>query len=539
MEEKEYLIRSKAVFRGTGHRPEPCTIHVQGTKIREILPWEYGDKDPKLKLYDYGEQMIMPSFVDGHTHIFSGAVNFSDYVCDDLGKGTSERECAERIGQFAKEHPQYKRIRGAGWFIGNWEHAVLPTKESLDAVVSDRPVYLYCSDCHSMWMNSKALEEAGIDASVQPQGGQIVQMPDGTASGLLLEPAAMKPAVDQYMDFTEEELFHIHRQFQQYLAENGIAAVSEMFADDYTEETYKKYELIRKMDQSGELCSNIYVYTKLFGYTLFEKFFVMREHFDTGHFRIMGLKGFIDGVTETHTGMLLEPYEDMPDSCGQGVPLWPKEKMEKEIIAANGKGIQVRLHAIGDGAVRLALDLYEKSEQVNGKKEFCNTIEHIENIAESDIDRFRGHNIIASMQPYHLTLTNNKKINQIGAKRCELEWPVGTLLKHGAKLALSTDYPVVDLNPFVTLYAAVTRRDDAGRPTGHNPWEKISMEDALKAYTAGSAKVYQMEKQMGTIEEGKFANIIVLSHNLFAIDPEEIRDTRVIANFFEGKKIIG
>ena len=213
--------------------------------------------------------------------------------------------------------------------------------------------------------------------------------------------------------------------------------------------------------------------------------------------------------------------------------------MEKEIIAANGKGIQVRLHAIGDGAVRLALDLYEKSEQVNGKKEFCNTIEHIENIAESDIDRFRGHNIIASMQPYHLTLTNNKKINQIGAKRCELEWPVGTLLKHGAKLALSTDYPVVDLNPFVTLYAAVTRRDDAGRPTGHNPWEKISMEDALKAYTAGSAKVYQMEKQMGTIEEGKFANIIVLSHNLFAIDPEEIRDTRVIANFFEGKKIIG
>ena len=162
MEEKEYLIRSKAVFRGTGHRPEPCTIHVQGTKIREILPWEYGDKDPKLKLYDYGEQMIMPSFIDGHTHIFSGAVNFSDYVCDDLGKGTSERECAERIGQFAKEHPQYKRIRGAGWFIGNWEHAVLPTKESLDAVVSDRPVYLYCSDCHSMWMNSKALEEAGL-----------------------------------------------------------------------------------------------------------------------------------------------------------------------------------------------------------------------------------------------------------------------------------------------------------------------------------------------------------------------------------------
>ena len=237
---------------------------------------------------------------------------------------------------------------------------------------------------------------------------------------------------------------------------------------------------------------------------------------------------------------LLEYVLDDPErNTKENLCKYVKEKMEKEIIAANGKGIQVRLHAIGDGAVRLALDLYEKSEQVNGKKEFCNTIEHIENIAESDIDRFRGHNIIASMQPYHLTLTNNKKINQIGAKRCELEWPVGTLLKHGAKLALSTDYPVVDLNPFVTLYAAVTRRDDAGRPTGHNPWEKISMEDALKAYTAGSAKVYQMEKQMGTIEEGKFANIIVLSHNLFAIDPEEIRDTRVIANFFEGKKIIG
>lgn len=535
--QSEFLIRSKAVFTGTAHTPESCTILVEGKRIKRLLPWEYGKQYGKLPLYDYGEQLIMPSFIDAHTHLFSGAVNYSDYVCDELGTCKSETECAKMIAAFAKEHPEYKRIRGAGWFIGNWESgAALPTKKSLDAVISDRPVYLYCSDCHSMWMNSKALEEAGIDKKKEPKGGQVVCLPDGSLSGLLLEPEAMKPAVDRYMEFTKEEQKKVHRQFQQYLAANGIAAVSEMFADDYTTETYGQYDVVKELDWSGELCSHIFAYTKLFGYTEFEQFFQMKEHFSSDHFHINGVKGFIDGVTETHTGMLLEPYEDRPDTCGDGVPLWPADKMEEEILAANQNGIQVRLHAIGDGAVRLALELYEKSEKVNGTPDFYNTIEHIENISPEDIDRFKGHKIIASMQPYHVTLSNNKKVDQIGEVRAKLEWPVKTLLDHGAKIACGTDYPVVDLNPFDTIYAAVTRKNDSGKIICHNPWEALSMEEVLKAYTKGAAEAYHAADWMGTIEEGKLANLIVLSNNLFTIKEEEIRNTHVFVNFFEGER---
>ncbi len=540
MDEREFLVRSQAVFTGLHHRPESAAIYVQGKQIKKILPWKIEKEYQHLPLYDYESQMIMPSFIDAHTHIFSGAVNYSDYVCDNLTECVSEEECARKIAGFASEHPDYKRIRGFGWFIGSWESgAALPTKASLDRWIPDRPVYLYCSDCHSIWLNSKALEEAGIDKAKEPENGQIVCLSDGSLSGLLLEPAAMKPAVDKYMEFTEEEQRKIHRQFQQYLAQNGIAAVSEMFADDYTQETYRQYDVVKELDEAGELNAYIFAYPKLFGYTDFTPYFQMKEHFDSGHFRINGVKGFIDGVTETHTGMLLEPYTDRPDTCGDGVPLWPVSQMEEEILAANRNGIQVRLHAIGDGAVRLALDLYEKSEAVNGKQDFCNTIEHIENIAPEDMERFRGHNVIASMQPYHLTLSNRKKIDQIGAERCKYEWPIKTLLKHGAKIACGTDYPVVDLNPFQTVYAAVTRKDADGKSMGHNSGEELSMEEVLQAYTRGAANVYRMQDQMGTLEAGKLANFIILSNNIFEVSEKEILDTKVCVNYFEGKRIAG
>lgn len=540
MDEREFLVRSQAVFTGLHHRPEPAAIYVQGKQIKKILPWKIEKEYQHLPLYDYESQMIMPSFIDAHTHIFSGAVNYSDYVCDNLTECVSEEECARKIAGFASEHPDYKRIRGFGWFIGSWESgAALPTKASLDRWIPDRPVYLYCSDCHSIWLNSKALEEAGIDKAKEPENGQIVCLPDGSLSGLLLEPAAMKPAVDKYMEFTKEEQKKIHRQFQQYLAQNGIAAVSEMFADDYTQETYRQYDVVKELDEAGELNAYIFAYPKLFGYTDFTPYFQMKEHFDSGHFQINGVKGFIDGVTETHTGMLLEPYTDRPDTCGDGVPLWPVSQMEEEILAANRNGIQVRLHAIGDGAVRLALDLYEKSEAVNGKQDFCNTIEHIENIAPEDMERFRGHNVIASMQPYHLTLSNRKKIDQIGAERCKYEWPIKTLLKRGAKIACGTDYPVVDLNPFQTVYAAVTRKDADGKSMGHNSGEELSMEEVLQAYTQGAAKVYQVQDQMGTLEAGKLANFIILSNNIFEVSEKKILDTKVCVNYFEGKRIAG
>lgn len=535
----KYIVRSKNIFDGVEDRPKPAAILINGDKIEKILPWEYqtDEKYSGYPLKDYGEQLIMPSFVDAHTHVFSGAVVASDYVCSDLGTCKSEAECVEMIKKFADEHPNLTRIRGTGWFVGNWDNAPLPDKRSLDAVLPDIPVYLQCADCHSFWMNTAALEEAGISPDPDFPNGIIGTFPNGELNGILMEPAACEPATEKFMDFSKEEMIAIHKNFQRLLSSYGIGAVSEMFADDYVDATYESYDLLKKIDEQDGLSAHVYAYTKLFGYTDFTPFYRMREHFNSPHFHIAGLKGFIDGVTETYTGLLLEPYTDKPDSCGEGLPLWPKEKMQQEIIAANKEGIQVRLHCIADGSVRMALDMYEESVKINGETGLRNTIEHIENIHPSDIERFAKLRVIPSMQPYHVTLSNNDKIFRIGEERCEYEWPIRTILRAGGEIAIGTDFPVVTINPFMTIYAAVTRKDDVGEVVCHNPWEALDMSDVLKAYTIGAAKVYHAEKEMGTLEAGKLANLIVLSQNLFEIPAEKIEDTSVTTNIFEGKEI--
>lgn len=544
----QFIIKSKNVFDGLHECPTPMAIAVNGKKIEKILPWDYESAKNKnmdwykkycdWKVYDYGSQYIQYSFLDAHTHLFSGAVNASQYVCSDLGECKSQEECVEKIRKFADAHPEQKRIRGTGWFIGNWKEDILPDKRSLDKAIPDRPVYLKCADAHSYWLNSKALEEAQICLVPDMSDGIIGTYENGELNGLLIEPAAYEPAERKFMDFTEEEMCKILEDFQCILAENGIGAVSEMFADDYTAKTCQQYKIIKSMDQSGKLKSYVFAFTKLFGYTEFSSYFKMKKKFNSPHFHISGVKGFIDGVTETYTGLLLEPYTDRPETCGEHLPLWPKEKMQEEIIAANKAGIPVRLHCIADGSVRMALDLYEKAVQETGTTEIHNTIEHIENIHPDDLKRFAPLGIIPSMQPYHLVLANNDTIKRLGAERVKLEWPLHSILKACGELAIGTDYPVVSLNPFATIYAAVARKDDrTQKETGFNPWEKISLKDTLLGYTKTAAKVYGMEQELGTIEEGKYANFIVLSQNLFEIEESCILDTKVIVNYFEGEKI--
>lgn len=536
---RQYIIKSKHVFTGLTDKPQPAMVVIKGKKIEAVVKEnENAIQYKDLPVKDYGDQLIIPSFLDAHTHMFSGAIDASDYVCDTLGECSSQRECVERIKAYADEHPNQRRIRGAGWFVGAWNDAPLPDKRSLDAMLPDRPVYMLCADSHSMWLNTKAMEEVGFAPDFDVENGEVCRFADGSLTGLFIEPAAYAPAMEKYMEFSETEMQEIHRNFQKTLAENGISAVSEMFADDYSQDAKDRYEQLIKLDEKEGLCAQTFIYTKLFDYTDFTPYFKMKEEVYSEHVHIAGVKGFIDGVTETYTGLLLEPYTDKPETCGEGLPLHPKELMQQEIIAANRAGIQVRLHCIGDGAVRMALDMYEEAEKQTGVKDLCNTIEHIENIHPDDIDRFAKIHVIPSMQPYHVTLSNNGKVWRLGEERCNLEFPIRTIFDHGGKIAIGTDYPVVTINPFKTIYAAVTRCDDDGVPTGRNSdTEKLPLAEVLKAYTAGAARVYRVSDQMGTIEPGKMANVLVLTENLFEIPVEQIQNTKVCINYFEGREV--
>ncbi|HHY91030.1 MAG TPA: amidohydrolase family protein, partial [Clostridiales bacterium] len=239
--------------------------------------------------------------------------------------------------------------------------------------------------------------------------------------------------------------------------------------------------------------------------------------------------------TSTYTGLLLEPYADRPDTTGIGVPIYPAEKIKAAVLAANKAGLSVRLHCIADGSVRMALDIFECSKKMGYvNPSIRNTIEHIENIHPADIPRFAELNVIPSIQPYHLTLDCNEKISRLGRERCRWEWPLRSLVDSGAKVAIGTDFPVVDINPFKTIYAALTRCDDEGNPTGINPEERLTLSQILCAYTSGSANAYGRE-DLGTLEAGKLADIVVIDRNLFEIEPMEILKAQVKLTIMDGK----
>ncbi len=485
---------------------------------------------------DYGNKLIMPAFIDAHDHYFVGAIASSEHMCDGLVTTTSEEECVAVMKHFAEEHPNEKRVLGMGWFPASWGDAPLPTKKSLDAAIPDRPVYLISADCHTFWMNTLALEEAGITADMKPKSGSVGKFENGELNGLLFEPDAFAPAMEQVMDFDTETMKQIHKDFLKYVNQCGVTSISEMSADDYNDTTYRNYSIVKEMADAGELTCRLHAFTQLDGYTDFRKALDYQKEFNSESFGVFGVKGFIDGVTSTFTGLLLEPYSDRPETKGIGVPNASQEDNASYIIAANKAGLPVRLHCIADGSVRMALDMYEASRDINGDMNFYNTIEHIEHIHPDDIPRFKELSVIPSMQPYHLTLDFNEKIGRIGKERCRWEWPHRSLLDAGASLAFGTDYPVVDFNPFPSLYAAVTRLDDNGKPTGINPEECISLTESLIAYTAGAAKAYNRD-DIGILAEGKLADIIVVDRNLFDIPPEEIQKASVDLTIMDGKVV--
>lgn len=539
MEFADLVLKSTAVYDCVGKEPVPGCVAVKGKHILAVAP-EVDKLDcvgPDTRIMDYGDQLILPGLVDAHVHYFMGGMFGSKYVCNDIVKSKSEAECVAIIKKFADDHPDLERIIGLGWFPSYWDDAPLPNKRSIDAAIPDRPVYLISADIHTFWCNTKALEEAGIHADMPVRSGKIGTFEDGELDGLLYEPEAYQPAMNKVMELPVDKMKEVHKDFLRHIAACGITTISEMTANDYNSTTIRNFRIIKEMEQAGELTARLHLYTKLAGYTDFSQALAYKEEFHSDKLRMQGIKGFIDGVASTFTALTLEPYSDRPDTCGIGVPLTPKESMQASVTAANAAGFQVRIHCIADGAVRMALDMYEESQRVNGRSDYKNAVEHIESINPQDIPRFKQLNVIPSMQPMHLLLDADEQVSRMGPDRVKYEWAFQSLLNAGGKLAFGTDYPVVDFDPFPTIYAAVTRNNLDGRPASQNPWECLTMEQTLKAYTIDAANTYDREHDLGTLEPGKLADIIVVDKNLFTIAPEEILKASVVMTMLDGEVI--
>ena len=532
----DMILKSNAIFTGCDEGVISGAVLIEGNKIAGVVSAAEAEqyKTEDTVVYEYEDKLIMPGFVDGHDHLWWGAVANSDHMVD-VTASTSEEECVAMIKEYADSHPDEKRVLGFGWFPANWNDAPLPTKISLDEVVPDRPAYMLAADAHTCWLNSKALEESGYTPDMKVGGGSIGVFENGEMNGLIFEPDAMVNAYKYIYDFPEDQIRVITEEFMRDLAAKGVTSLSEMSADDYQENIYKRYKVFKDMSDKGQFTSRVHVYTKLLGYTDYTVAREWAEEFNSPTFKIVGLKGFLDGVASTYTALMLEPYADNPECLGEGVPLATKEDLEASVLAANAAGFPVRIHCIGDGAVRMGLDAYEKSLEVNGQHGLVNTIEHIEFVNPDDIPRFAKLGVVASMQGEHLKLDANEQLTRLGEGRTRWGWAFKSFLDSGATLAFGTDFPVVPFNQFVGIHAAVSRKNYDGSVAGVVNGENITVAQALYANTMGSAKVYGRDHELGSLEAGKLADVIVVDRNLFAVPADDINDSEVILTIMDGK----
>lgn len=521
------VLISNQVFTGTSKKPVPAAILIEGNKIKKIES-NYESLKPLLKenvsVYNFGDQLLMPGFHDFHLHLFPGALQLESV---DLSHTKSAEEVVEVLKAEWNQHQHKKWIIGFGWDNGGWENPKLPTKELLDLHFPDHPIILNHLECHYCWVNNKALELAGITKDTSnPQFGEIVKDEHGEVTGILMEKAQSLVQQLAY-DFTDEEKMNMLNNFFDFTAKHGITSLNDMYAP--FSEFLDDFDLLLELDKNKQLKARVHLQPKMDG--SLEQANLYLKKYNHPKVKMNGLKQFIDGVITGHTAYMLENYTDADH---RGHTTYSLQELEDWIVEADKEGLSVRLHAIGDGAVKFSLDAFEKARKMNGSTGTRHTIEHIESIRDEDIPRFKELEVIASIQPYHLAALEQKiYMDRLGEERFKNTYLCKSFLDTGALVALGSDFPVVHISPMREIFHAVTRKDSSlTSEWGSN--EKISMADTLNAYTYAPAYGCFREGELGTLEEGKLADIIGLNKNLFEITSQEILETEVVFTMLDG-----
>lgn len=524
----DIILSSPYVFTGLTAAPGPASLAIKGNKIMAIGT----DAEVKqlagehTKIYSYTDELIMPGFHDFHLHIMQGAVALQSV---NLFGARSESEAVALIHEFAEANPDKEWIIGFMWDAGYWDTQQLPTRHSLDRILADRPAIMFHAEGHNVWVNTKALEIAEINRDTpDPPFGIIGKDENGEPDGLLYE-KAMGAVSNHAYRFTKEKKRELFAHFLAHAASLGVTAVHDLFATE-SMEILTDYDIFKEFEDKGKLTTRVHLWPALDGNL--EQAKQLRETYQSDKLRVSGLKQFIDGVVTAHTAYMLEPYADQRETRGD--TSFPPETIKQWVVEADKEGFSIRFHAIGDGAIRLAFDAYEEAQKANGKRDSRHSIEHVEVIHPDDIKRFKELDVTASMQPDHFAMSERGVYtNRIGLEREKHVFPIRTLQQAGAKLAFGTDFPIDVLNPLLQIYRAVTRIDSSGETVWH-PHERISLADALKAYTAGSARGTFREHELGTLEAGKLADIVVLGRNLFEMPVEEIPNASVQLTIVDG-----
>ncbi|HEX8558982.1 MAG TPA: amidohydrolase [Pyrinomonadaceae bacterium] len=487
----------------------------------------------RTRVVDAGGALVLPGFNDAHVHFLSGGFQLSSV---DLRDAATPQEFAERIRRFAAASPKGRWVTGGDWDHERWPEvggaAPLPTKELIDAFTPDRAVFVNRLDGHMALANSHALRLAGVTRDTpDPPGGLIVRDPGtGEPTGVLKD-AAMGFVWKVVPAATFEEKLAAARAATAHAAAHGVTSVQDMSAGD-------DVGVYQTLLERGELKTRVYAVSPLPDWERLGRVGVRRA-FGDDMLRIGGLKGFADGSLGSTTALFFEPYLDAPNSAGlPGDEMFPEGAMLRRVEGADAAGLQVMIHAIGDKANDAVLTIFEQAAKKNGARDRRFRVEHAQHLRARDVARFRAAGVVASMQPYHCIDDGRWAEKRIGRERAKGTYAFRSLLDAGAALAFGSDWSVAPLDPVKGIYAAVTRRTLDGRnPGGWTPAQKITVEEAVRAYTVGSAYAEFADAVKGTLAPGKLADLVILTDDIFRVDPAAIEKVGVRMTVVGGRVV--
>jgi predicted amidohydrolase YtcJ len=526
----DLIISNAKVWTGDKTGPVMAAVATLGERIvavgsnAEVEDW----RGPNTKSIDAHGRLLLPGFNDSHVHFAEGGQQL-DAV--ELNDATSAQEFVRRIGERAKKTPKGEWILNGDWDETKWTPAELPTKEMIDPVTGDTPVFVSRYDGHMALANSAAIKLAGVTAATpDPPGGQIVRDAKGNPTG------AFKDAAESLIDKVipapkHEQRVRAIKRALAHAASLGVTSVQHMSAD------YADIAVYAELQDRGELTTRIYAAPLITDGAADQAKIGIRHAFGSSYLRVGAVKGFADGSLGSRTAYFFEPFSDQPNNRGLlAGDMHPLSAMRDRMMTADAAGIQLCTHAIGDAAISTILDLYADVIKAHGEADRRMRIEHAQHMAAKDFDRFAQLHVIASMQPYHAIDDGRWAEARIGHDRASRTYAFRTFLNDGVRLAFGTDWDVAPLNPMLGIYAAVTRVTlDGKNPNGWFPEQKLTVAEAVEAYTMGSAYAEFQEKEKGSITPGKLADMVLLSDDIFSIDPVKIRDVKVLTTIVGGR----
>ena len=489
---------------------------------------------PRTRVIDLAGRRVVPGFYDSHAHVLGGGQQLARV---ELKDAKDEAEFGRRLAAFDKSTPRDRWLLG-----GNWDHdrafgGKLPTATTIDKYVKDRPVFIRRYDGHMALANTAALKLAGVTSDTKDvPGGVIDRLADGKTPSGILRDNAMSLVGRLVPEPDEAEVVEAVLAAQRHAAEFGVTSIQDM--EGSSPETRRRYlRVLQRLAREGKLTCRIDVRWPLALHKELANLGVGAD-FGSDFVRVGGLKAYMDGSLGSSTAKMFEPYTS--DATTTGVYVTEPDAMRALVRSADAAGLNVCVHAIGDKANAVLLDIFEQvGRERHGPHEARFRVEHVQHLRPADYPRFKQLGVVASMQPYHVADDGRWAEGRIGAKRCANSYAFRSLIDKGAKLAFGSDWPVAPLDPLAGIDAAVNRRTlDGKHPNGWFPEQRVTVAEAVEAYTMGSAFAGFQEKDRGSVAEGKLADFAVLSRDIF--DPKErdrIADTMVEMTVVGGKVV--